>query len=444
LNTEHQHRILLVDDNESIHEDYRKVLAGRSADESDLELTASLLFDEGQRPEPTSERFEIESARQGKDALKLVEAASQAGRPFSLAFVDVRMPPGWDGVETVRRIWEVDPEIQVVLCTAYSDRSWEDMVRILGRTDQFLILKKPFDNVEVRQLTVSLTQKWVLARKLKLHIDRLEDLIRERTQQVVATRDLSVFALAKLAESRDTETGQHLERMREYCRMLAEHLAVHGPYVNQIDQQYLDELYRSSPLHDIGKVGIPDAVLLKPGRLSDREFELMKQHTLIGAETLESVIDNSGEGRFLQMAAEIARHHHERFDGSGYPAGLVGEQIPLAARIVAVADVYDALTSVRVYKAAFNAEVARLMIEEQSGKHFDPAIVDAFRACFEQFVAFGENMGGEKTAQASGSKHAEVPVQAVRKQLSPVISCWPEPSNSIEPGGGVPCQLILK
>lgn len=207
-----------------------------------------------------------------------------------------------------------------------------------------------------------------------------------RAAEIAATRDVAVFALAKLAESRDPETGEHLERLRSYSQILAEELHVHGPYTDQIDEHFLEDLYRSSPLHDIGKVGIPDAILRKPGRLTPAEFEVMKQHTTIGAEALEQAMHLTGCGGFLAMAVDIARFHHERIDGTGYPCGLEGLAIPLPARIVALADVYDALTSVRVYKEAYPPEQARSMILEQEGRHFDPAVVDAFRGRFADFL----------------------------------------------------------
>lgn len=228
---------------------------------------------------------------------------------------------------------------------------------------------------------------------------RLEERVAERTKQAVEAarqlsernddlvrgHDVTVFALAKLAESRDPETGEHLERVRSYCRVLADELSRAGPFRDQIDAEFIENIYRSSPLHDVGKVGIPDAILLKPGRLSDSEFDLMKLHTLIGAQVLSDAASVVG-GNFLTMAVEIAHSHHERFDGSGYPVGLTGEKIPLAARIVALADVYDALTSTRVYKSAFTQDVARSMIKKENGKHFDPVIVEAFLRRFDEFV----------------------------------------------------------
>ena len=220
-------------------------------------------------------------------------------------------------------------------------------------------------------------------------VSEMMEAIKQRTAEIVETRDVTVFALAKLSESRDPETGAHLERMRAYAQILGEHLAAEGPYADQIDEQYLQDLYRSSPLHDIGKVGIPDAILLKPGRLSAAEFDAMKAHALIGSEALEMVTRRGKSAGFLAMAVDITKGHHERFDGSGYPAGLSGQDIPLASRIVCLADVYDALTSVRVYRAALAPEVSRTMIEGERGKHFDPAIVDAFLARWEDFQNVG-------------------------------------------------------
>ena len=194
-----------------------------------------------------------------------------------------------------------------------------------------------------------------------------------------------MFTLAKVAESRDQETGGHLTRMRAYSQILGKELAQEGPYADQIRGQFLDDLYRSSPMHDIGKVGIRDEILLKPGRLTPEEFETMQQHTIIGAEHPGPGRARLRGGGFLAMAALIARFHHERFDGTGYPAGLVGQEIPLPARIVAVADVYDALTSVRPYKPAYPIDEAKAIIRRDSGRHFDPVIVEAFCRRFDEF-----------------------------------------------------------
>ncbi len=223
---------------------------------------------------------------------------------------------------------------------------------------------------------------------------------REEEQREAETRDVVIFAMARLADSRDPETGAHIERVQTYCRALAEQLASCGPYQKQCDPEFVRLMYSTSPLHDIGKVGIPDDILLKPGRLSDREFEIMKSHTTIGAETLEAAIEKFPNTRFLRMARNIAASHHERFDGSGYPAGLIGQDIPLCGRIVALADVYDALTSRRVYKAAFTHDVAKGIIVKESGKHFDPVIVDAFLAIEQQFASISRKFVESDTLAA--------------------------------------------
>jgi len=215
----------------------------------------------------------------------------------------------------------------------------------------------------------------------------IEQMAEEQARELISTQDVAVFTLASLAEARDEGTGQHLVRMRSYSQLLAESLQKEGPYASQIDARFLDDLFRSSPLHDIGKVAISDAILLKPDRLTKEEFETIKQHTTIGANILDQAVFHSRGGGFLSMGALIARFHHEWFDGTGYPAGLAGDEIPLPARIAALADVFDALTSVRPYKSAFSPFEAKRMIEEESGTHFDPLIVQAFRARFDDFLA---------------------------------------------------------
>lgn len=193
----------------------------------------------------------------------------------------------------------------------------------------------------------------------------------ERDEAQYAT----IVALARLSEQRDNETGKHLERVSEYCRVIAEGLRYEPEYAAQVDETFVDDLVRSAPLHDIGKVGIPDSILMKPGALTDSEWEVMKTHSDIGAQTLESVIRSGRSQGFLEMARDIAAHHHEKWDGTGYPGGLAGDAIPLAARILSVADVYDALTTVRPYKAAWSHREALAFVQEHSGTQFDPALV---------------------------------------------------------------------
>ncbi len=325
------------------------------------------------------EPYEILSAKSGKEALEIIK-----DRDLHVVLLDILMP-GLDGYETCKQIKSgVNGELTQVILVS-SQVSVE--ARLKGYevgADDYIV--KPFDNDELlAKVRVQFRLRDALA-KLSSQNTILEERVQQRTAQITKTRDVTVFALAKLAESRDPETGEHLERLRVYSRMIAEQLAKEGPYINEIDEQFLENIYRSSPLHDIGKVGIPDAVLLKPGQLSDDEFEIMKRHTLIGEEVLKKASEHSESGDFLAMAVDIARYHHERFDGRGYPDGLVHQNIPLSARIVALTDVYDALTSVRVYKSALEPIVAKSMIEQEKGRHFDPMIVEAFCTRWDGFL----------------------------------------------------------
>ena len=380
-------RVLAIDDNPSIHEDYKKVL-GSQKDRNALLASEALLFGDDVKETDSKEKFQcsIDSAFQGQDGLEMVRKALDDDRPYSAALIDVRMPPGWDGVETAQRIWEIAPDLPIVLCTAYSDYDWDEISDRLPRSDQLLILKKPFEPFELRQIVASQVSRWHLNRLTNRSQLLSDAIIERRTRQIESTRDLVFTSLARLAESRDPETGEHLERIEFYTRILAANLSKSGPYADQVTPSYIDYVSRSSILHDIGKVGIPDSILLKPGSLTPEEFEVMKTHTAIGADALDDAASRSEYCDFLSTAAEIARFHHERFDGSGYPQQLKGQDIPLSARIVSVADVFDALTSERVYKSAMCPFKAKQVIEEESGKHFDPVIVNAFVQSWELFL----------------------------------------------------------
>lgn len=215
----------------------------------------------------------------------------------------------------------------------------------------------------------------------------LETRIHQQIREITAAQQGIIFAMAKLAETRDLETGAHIQRVAEYCKIISEKLRLHSNYAAIIDNEFIKNIYAASPLHDIGKVGIPDRILQKPGRLTEEEFEIMKNHTIIGANTLREVYQQHPGNKFLRLGIEIAESHHERWDGSGYPYGLIGENIPLAGRILSVGDVYDAITSRRYYKPAFSHAKSRAIILEGRGKHFDPKIVDAFLAAEEEFLA---------------------------------------------------------
>lgn len=380
-------RVLAIDDNSSIHEDYKKVLIQQGSNDALMESEA-LLFGDDANQSPSKEKFQytIDSAFQGQEGFEMVRKALEDGQPYSAALIDVRMPPGWDGVETAQRIWEIAPDLPIVLCTAYSDYCWEEISDRLPRSDQLLILKKPFEPFELRQIVASQVTRWHLNRLANRSQLLSEAIIERRTRQIRSTRNIVFSSLARLAESRDPETGEHLERIEFYTRIIAEHLAKSGPYSAEINQSYIDYVARSSILHDIGKVGIPDNILLKPGKLTLEEFEIMKTHAAIGADAIDDAACQS-DCDFLLVAAEIARYHHERFDGSGYPEKLKGQDIPLSARIVAVPDVFDALTSERVYKSAMSPHDAKEIIVSERGKHFDPEVVDAFVECWELFLA---------------------------------------------------------
>ncbi len=381
-------RILIVDDNEEIHNDFRKILCTPDQDNAVLDEAKAAVLGNQEMPSELLEGYEIDSAFQGQDGLEKIRESLREKRPYAMAFVDIRMPPGWDGIETIERIWKEYPALQIVICTAHTDYTWPQMVERFGHTDQLLILKKPFDNIEVRQLACAICEKWHL-------IHNLDEIVRIRTEGIAETRYVAVFALAQLAESRDPETGHHLERIRCYCQILAKQLALEGPYRDQVHEDFIDDLFLSSILHDIGKVGIPDSILLKPASLTEREFEIMKEHAAIGADAMDKAAGLTNFGGFLNMAAQIARYHHERFNGTGYPEGLKGQQIPLAARIVALVDVYDALMSKRVYKPAFMPEVAKQMIINERGEHFDPVVVDAFLNRYDDILIIPEMLEGK-------------------------------------------------
>jgi putative two-component system response regulator len=220
---------------------------------------------------------------------------------------------------------------------------------------------------------------------------------RERDEAQHAT----IIALARLSEQRDNETGKHLERVASYCKLVAEGLRQDGKHTELITDLWIHDLVRSSPLHDIGKVGIPDSILLKPGKLTPKEWEIMKTHAEIGAVTLDSVIQENGHQGFLEMGRDIAWCHHEKWDGTGYPRGLSGPQIPLAARILALADVYDALTTVRPYKQAWEHADAVDWIRARAGSQFDPEIVASFLTRQEEAREICERLAdrGEEMAE---------------------------------------------
>ncbi len=218
-------------------------------------------------------------------------------------------------------------------------------------------------------------------------------------------RDSIMLGLAKLAEHRDTDTGKHLDRVTQYCQMLAEELAKSKKYESQIDEAFMADLERAVPLHDIGKVAIPDSILLKPGKLNEAELSVMKTHAEMGTATIRSIIESAPGVTFLEMAAEVANFHHEWFDGNGYPCGLRGQSIPLAARIATVADVYDALTTKRVYKDAFTHERSSAIITELSGTQFDPDVIEAFLGRENDFATLAHELADDDPCESKTVTH---------------------------------------
>jgi len=307
-----------------------------------------------------------------------------------LILLDIRMP-GQNGYEVCRQIKQNSrlKDIPIIFLSGLAET--DDKVRAFkaGGVDY---ITKPFHFEEVRARVETHLTLRRLQLKLKARNQHLETLVEERFKEISNSHLASIFALAKLAESRDDEMGKHLERVQTFCHLLTVRLRRHPRYKKEINDEFSENMYHASPLHDIGKVAIPDQILIKRGKLTKEEFGVMKSHADHGARTLEAVRQKYPNNALLNMGIAISRHHHEKWDGSGYPLGLEGESIPLSARIMAVADVYDALRSARSYKPAFSHETSSEMILRESGTHFDPDVVGAFVELQDQFKESRERM----------------------------------------------------
>ncbi|SDG56149.1 HD-GYP domain-containing protein [Roseospirillum parvum] len=315
--------------------------------------------------------------RIGTDGAKALELAHGTPSP-DLILLDIMMP-GMDGYEVCGKL-KADPataEIPIIFLTAMSEVSDETHGFEVGAVDY---ITKPFTPavVEARVRThLALTRA---QHALKDQNRLLEERVAERTRELGMVQDATILAMASLAETRDNETGNHIRRTQHYVKALAEELAKDPRFAPALPPEEITRLYKSAPLHDIGKVGIPDSILLKPGPLTAEEFEIMKTHTTLGRDaiaTAEAQLGNTTSS-FLRLAREIAHTHQEKWDGTGYPQGLKGTDIPLSGRLMALADVYDALISRRVYKPPFPHGKAVEIITEGRGRHFDPDLVDAF------------------------------------------------------------------
>lgn len=307
-----------------------------------------------------------------------------ASQPYDLVLLDMAMP-GLSGQEVCRRLRDCPPTANLKIVIFSGHLTAEELAAMLAiGADDYIT--KPFSIVELAarikaalRLKAAQDRADLLSQRLIGTNQYLESNLHARNRDLIEAHRALVLALAKLVECRDTETGTHVQRMQTYCVCLAEEAAQLPAFAGHIDAQFLGQLEWSAPLHDIGKAGIPDAILRKEGPLTPEERRIMQTHTILGAETLTEVARRHGSGMgFLQMAIDVARHHHERYDGTGYPDRKAGQDIPLAARLLAIADVYDALRSRRVYKPAHShAAALQLMLAESPGQ-FDPALLHAF------------------------------------------------------------------
>lgn len=326
--------------------------------------------------------YRVLAATSGEKALRIARETN----PPDLILLDVMMP-GMDGYQVfeILRADSATCDIPVIFVTALSEAEAELRGLELGAVDYLtkpivpaIALARIHNQLEMKQVRDWLKDKNTL---LQTEVDR-------RMAENDLIQLVSVRALAHLAETRDPETGYHILRTQGYVQTLAQRLRRCPRFATLLTDQYINLLTRSAPLHDIGKVGIPDTILLKPGKLTDDEWAIMKTHAKLGAEAIElAEQDAEQKVEFLTLAKEIARWHHEKWDGSGYPDGLIGDAIPLSARLMALADVFDSLISARVYKAPMSYDEARGIIAGGRGSHFDPDAVDAFMSGFDEFTA---------------------------------------------------------
>jgi putative two-component system response regulator len=349
--------------------------------------------------------YAVRLARSGRQALA---AAATLPKP-SLVLLDVMMPD-LDGFQVLREL-RANPataDIPVIFVTARGAFEDEEYGLRLGAVDY---VTKPIKPVLLLARVATHLELKRVRDMLANHKADLELELARRVRDIEIVQEVSVRALASLGETRDNETGHHIRRTQLYIEILGRHLEHHPRFERDLTPQRLALIAGAAPLHDIGKIGIRDEILLKPGRLTAEEFTVMKTHATIGAEAIDRALQEvasdhgtdlptltAAEGRtqgvgpldFLLVAREIAAGHHEKWDGSGYPLGLAGDAIPVAARLMALADVFDALISRRVYKAPMPMDEVRRIIDEGRARHFDPDIVDAFRACESDFIAIAD------------------------------------------------------
>ncbi len=327
-----------------------------------------------------TEKYKLSVASSGEKALRL---ASSEPAP-DLILLDVMMPV-MDGYEVCRRLKsdQQTRDIPVIFLTANRSVEDEKLGFDLGAADY---ITKPINPAILQARVGGQLALKAYADTLREKADFFEREVEKRTAELAAIQDVTILVMASLAETRDSETGNHIRRTQFYVKALAEQLKSHPRFAATLSDHYIALLYKSAPLHDIGKVGIPDRILLKPGKFTAEEFEIMKTHTTLGRDAIDRAEKMLGTRvEFLSIAKEIAYGHQEKWDGSGYPLGIRGDDIPVSARLMALADVYDALISRRVYKEGMSHEQAVQIIEEGRDAHFDPDLVDAFVVIQEQF-----------------------------------------------------------
>jgi putative two-component system response regulator len=324
--------------------------------------------------------YKRQFALSGKKAIDLMRRSEELP---DLILLDVLMP-GMDGYEVCRQLKEDVrfEKIPIIFLSALTDA--KDKVKAFenGGVDY---IQKPFEIAEVNVRVELHLKLHHLQAELEKHNRNLNQLVNEKVMEISESQIAMIYALAKLAESRDDDTGLHLQRIQVFCRLIAEKLSSHLIYSDQLSDEFIENLEKVSPLHDIGKVGVRDAVLLKPGKLTREEFEEIKEHVNIGANTLREVFYKFPNNKSIEMGIEITQYHHEKWNGKGYPEGLSGQDIPLSARIMTLVDAYDAIISKRIYKEAISHEEACKIIAEERGEHFDPLIVDVFLEFEEEF-----------------------------------------------------------
>ncbi len=315
--------------------------------------------------------YEMRVALDGETALKDIHEF-----PPDIILLDVMMPgmSGYDLCEKLKADKKTS-NIPIIFITSKNDDKDEEIGLKLGAVD---FITKPFNPELVKARVHNQVE-------LKRYRDTLEVLVKQRTKELQSTQEATILAMAVVAERRDNETGNHIKATQYYVRLLAEYLKNNDKFAELKQSGVIDLLVMSAPLHDIGKVGIPDNILCNPGKLTQEEFEEMKKHSVYGYESIREVEKILGYSSFLKFAGEIAVSHHERYDGKGYPYGLRGDEIPISGRIMAVADVYDALVSKRIYKPPFNHKAAIRIITDGRGTQFDPDVVDAFIALKDDF-----------------------------------------------------------